>query len=71
MVYKCANLILKIKICLVPVDTLLLSFPRRSRGLFSSQNVSLRDTEVNNIDGDGVVMTDSKSVNIDAGPYDE
>lgn len=39
--------------------------------LESTQNIRLRDTEVNNIDGDAVVVRNSKSVDIDAGPYDE
>ena len=53
------------------VNLTLPSTPLLSIGISSSQNIRLRDTEVNNIDGDGVLMRNSKSVDIDSGPFDE
>lgn len=35
-----------------------------------TQDITLRDTEVNFSDGDAVVVRNSKRVSIDAGPYD-
>lgn len=35
------------------------------------QNITCKDTWINNCDGDGLVVSDSNIVNIDAGSYDE
>ncbi|CAN0221443.1 unnamed protein product [Pylaiella littoralis] len=39
--------------------------------IVGSKNITLQDTEVKYIDGDGVVVRESVMVNIDAGGYDE